>query len=424
MSFEHTVVVRGRKQRPEKIQELAARLAQSYDAKLVTQDEEEDGDDSDGYLELHVAFPRGGGTIEITSLLKGYRLHIDSQRDGNRDSWDDIGGLLNDLAAKLGSEVDEETAAAMIEESETEPETGAPILRPLVWEFPDDPMVTDLGDEAMLGPFVLAAPITQQGATSRQVYLPAGRWFELHSGRIFDGPTTIDASISTAALPLYVRAGAILPTTDSLEIYPGAAPSSFTLYEDDGSQLTEGARTTITVTPRSDGASVALDHDSATSARTLHVRVHRVDGMVSGVDGAQSFQVDPDDRSLVATATDATHLALAFHYDPAIAEPDPPVAVTFEIHVPAGTLQATPIAIVTSTDTWTQQTPLAWISAGVARGTVTLPRGEWFEYKVTRGSWETVEKQASCAEVANRSRFAAAGTQIETVATWRDRCGN
>ena len=302
--------------------------------------------------------------------------------------------------------------------------TGAPILRPLVWEFPDDPMVADLGDEAMLGPFVLAAPILEQGATTRHVYLPAGRWFELHSGRIFDGPATIEASLSTAALPLYVRAGAILPTTDSVEVYPGTAASSFTLYEDDGSQLTSGARTTITVTPRGDGATVAFDHDSAVAARTLQVRVHRVDGATTGVDGAQSFQYDPDDRSLVATAADAPHLALAFHYDPAIEDPDPPVAVTFEIHVPADTSQATPIAIVTSADAWTAQTPLAWVSAGVARGTVTLPRGDWFEYKVTRGSWATVEKLASCGEVANRSRFAAAGSQIDTVATWRDRCGN
>jgi len=302
--------------------------------------------------------------------------------------------------------------------------TGAPILRPLVWEFPDDAMVADLSDEAMLGPYVLAAPILHEGATSRHVYLPAGRWFELHSGRIFEGPTTIEASISTAALPLYVRAGAILPTTDSVEVYPGTEPSSFTLYEDDGAQLAGGTHTTITVTPNADGATVAFDHDSAVVARTLNVRVHRVDGAVTGVDGAQSFKYDPDDRSLLATAADAAHLALAFHYDPAIADPDPPVAVTFEVHVPADTSQATPISIVSSADTWTAQTPLAWVTAGVARGTVSLPRGEWFQYKVTRGSWTTVEKLANCGEVTNRSRFAAAGSQVDTVATWRDRCGN
>ena len=227
--------------------------------------------------------------------------------------------------------------------------TGAPILRPLVWEFPDDPMVANLGDEAMLGPFVLAAPITQQGATSRRVYLPAGRWFELHSGRIFDGPTTIDTAISTAALPLYVRAGAILPTTDGIEVYPGDQASSFTLYEDDGSQLAPGTRTTIGVKSTADGATVTFDHDSAIAARTLNVRVHRVDGAVTGVDGAQSFHYDPDDRSLTATAADATHLALAFHYDPAIADPDPPVAVI--IGSDHASLLAIPVAIWSKPDT-------------------------------------------------------------------------
>ena len=306
--------------------------------------------------------------------------------------------------------------------------SGAPILRPLVWEFPDDPMVADLGDEAMLGPSILVAPITGQGAMSRTVYLPAGRWFELHSGKIIDGPATITATISLSALPLYVRAGAIIPTDDAgtlgFEVYPSATPSTFTLYEDDGSQRTAGALTTITVTPNAAGATVAIDHDGAAPVRTIHVRVHRVDGAVSGVDGAQSFTVDPDDRSITAIAADAMHAALAFHYDPTITELAPPVNVTFEIHVPADTAQTSPISIVSSVDNWTAQTALAWVSAGIARGTVALPRGDWFEYKVTRGTWATVEKLANCSEVENRSRQAAAGAQIDTVATWRDRCGN
>jgi hypothetical protein len=120
MSFDYEVVVRARKKKGEKIRELATKLALSYAASLVTNDEDEESDDD--YLELHVAFPRGGGTIEITRLLKGYRLHIDSQRDGNRDSWEDIGSLLNDLASKLGTVVDDETAAGMIEESEDDTE--------------------------------------------------------------------------------------------------------------------------------------------------------------------------------------------------------------------------------------------------------------------------------------------------------------
>jgi hypothetical protein len=133
MSSDYTVVVRGRKKRADKIRELAAKLARSHDARLVTQSDDEDGfeadaedsdDDDAGHLELHVEFACGGGTIEITRLLKGYQLHIDSQRDGNRDSWHDIGGLLHDLAAKLGTEVDDETALEMIEESEVATDTA------------------------------------------------------------------------------------------------------------------------------------------------------------------------------------------------------------------------------------------------------------------------------------------------------------
>jgi alpha-glucosidase (family GH31 glycosyl hydrolase) len=74
------------------------------------------------------------------------------------------------------------------------------------------------------------------------VYLPAGRWFELHSGAIFDGPTTITASATLAALPIYVREGAVIPSSEQgalvLDVYPSfrpaPAPSRFVLFEDDG----------------------------------------------------------------------------------------------------------------------------------------------------------------------------------------------
>ena len=81
------------------------------------------------------------------------------------------------------------------------------------------------------------------------------------------------------------------------------------------------------------------------------------------------------------------------------------------------------ISIASSANGW-QHAPLTWIAPGLARGTLVVPRGEWFDYKVTRGTWETVEKLASCGEASNRYRLGAAGTRIDTVATWRDRCGN
>jgi alpha-glucosidase len=305
--------------------------------------------------------------------------------------------------------------------------TGAPILRPLVWEFPADPAVGDLGDEAMLGPFVLVAPIVEPGATSRAVYLPAGRWYELHSGAIFDGPATIQVASSLAALPMYVRAGAILPSWPAgadgpleLDVYPGP-PSTFTLYEDDGGSFAPGARTTIELAAEPDGARLALTRDAAAPARTITVRVHRVDGTVTGVDGAAAFHADPDARALVATVTDAQQIALRFHYDPAIADPRPPVAMTFEVQVPLDTPLDPPIHVATSANAWAF-VALDRVSPGLARGTLVVPRGEWLDYKFTRGAWETVEKLAGCAEAPNRHRVGAAGTKVDTVVTWRDRC--
>ena len=124
--------------------------------------------------------------------------------------------------------------------------TGAPIIRALFMDFPDDPKVADLGDEYMFGPAFLVAPVTEQGATSRMVYLPAGvDWYNYWTNERVQGGQTIKADAPIETLPLLVRAGSILPLGEPIEnthqvqkiakvrIYPGAS-GDFTLYGDDG----------------------------------------------------------------------------------------------------------------------------------------------------------------------------------------------
>lgn len=91
---------------------------------------------------------------------------------------------------------------------------GAPVLRPLVWEFPHDPRVRNRSDSFMLGPALLVAPVRERGVQERSVYLPAGRWYDFHTGNAVDAPsdgavTVVEAPLAT--LPLYLRGGSMLP---------------------------------------------------------------------------------------------------------------------------------------------------------------------------------------------------------------------
>jgi alpha-D-xyloside xylohydrolase len=125
-------------------------------------------------------------------------------------------------------------------------ETGAPFMRALFMDFPNDAKVAEIGDEYMLGPAFLVAPVTDQGATSREVYLPAGAdWYNYWTNERVHGGQTITVNAPIDTIPLFVRAGSILPlgvpvesTNETqrlakLKVYPGA-DADFTLYQDDG----------------------------------------------------------------------------------------------------------------------------------------------------------------------------------------------
>jgi alpha-D-xyloside xylohydrolase len=125
-------------------------------------------------------------------------------------------------------------------------ESGAPYMRALFMDFPGDPSVAAIADEYMFGPAFLVAPVTEQGATSRMVYLPAGAdWYNYWTSERVHGGQTIKVDAPIEVLPLFVRAGSIVPLGEPVEsthqpqklarlrVYPGA-DADFTLYDDDG----------------------------------------------------------------------------------------------------------------------------------------------------------------------------------------------
>lgn len=123
--------------------------------------------------------------------------------------------------------------------------TGAPIVRPLVYEYPADKQVRNISDEYMLGSFVLVAPVIAPGKEAREVYLPDGDWYDYYTGEKYSGGRYILADAPLDKVPVFIKAGAIIPVADgeirsteditedkiSILTYPGKG--SFVHYQDD-----------------------------------------------------------------------------------------------------------------------------------------------------------------------------------------------
>jgi len=136
---------------------------------------------------------------------------------------------------------------------------GYTMMRPLVMDFRADTNVLGIKDQYLFGPALMPCPVTASGVTARNVYLPAGAiWFDFWTGQTNSGGQTISATAAIDTLPLYVRAGSILPygpdiqyatqSVDPMElrVYRGAN-GSFTLYEDEGDNYNYESGTCATI---------------------------------------------------------------------------------------------------------------------------------------------------------------------------------
>jgi len=164
------------------------------------------------------------------------------------------------------------------------------LMRPLVMDWRDDVVAQNISDEYLFGPAILVSPVYVQGSTTRSVYLPQSTWYDFWTGEKIEGAKRITTDAPLSKLPLFVRAGSIIPmgpamewTTEKpadpieLRIYPGA-DGDFTLYEDENDtyNYTKGAHSTI-----------ALHWDD--TARTLIIGARQ--GSFPGMLNAHTFRV-------------------------------------------------------------------------------------------------------------------------------------
>jgi alpha-glucosidase len=129
-------------------------------------------------------------------------------------------------------------------------DTGAPVWRPLYWEFPDAPDCAGVEDQLMLGPSLLVAPVVHRGARQREVVLPPGRWLAWDDDAEYVGPRKLRVDAPLERLPLFLRAGALVPSRSPV-LHAGEQPAEPCILE---------------VAPGADGAADWIEDDGETTA--------------------------------------------------------------------------------------------------------------------------------------------------------------
>ena len=164
-------------------------------------------------------------------------------------------------------------------------QTGMPIMRALVLDYQDDENVYNIGDQYLFGKDLMICPVTTKGAQTRTVYLPAGKWIDYWTGKTYDGKQHVNVVCPLDTLPIFVKAGAIIPmqpamnyvgekpvTTLTLDIYPGSG-SAF-VYEDDNTSLQyqQGryASTSISSNFKKESASIRINKPIGNFTPTKH----------------------------------------------------------------------------------------------------------------------------------------------------------
>jgi alpha-glucosidase len=226
-------------------------------------------------------------------------------------------------------------------------DTGVPVMRPLVLDYPGDRRVHEIDDEYFFGDALLVAPVTTAGAAGRRVFLPPGTWFDYWTGQRHAGDRFVEYAAPPDVMPLFVKGGAIIPMQPEMgyvgekavdpltfDVYPSAR-SAAALYEDDGTSLEyqRGAFARTRVSCVETAAAVTLNVSApvgpfTVAPRSYEFRVHldraptrvRIDGTpirqasANEAPGGASWSFDPAASTLVVR-TDVAKKTLPVRVD-------------------------------------------------------------------------------------------------------------
>jgi alpha-glucosidase len=200
--------------------------------------------------------------------------------------------------------------------------TGAPILRPLFWSYPNDTTTYSMDDEFLCGDALLVAPVTRPGVEYRHVYLPAGSWFHLWTGTRIDGPAHVVAHAPLGRPPVYVRANAAVPLLPEMNyvgqqspdpltvvLYPNDGAARATFYEDagDGYEHLAGAYARRAITCEVEGGNIRVvmgeqEGSFVPARRRVRFELREIASeprQVEAEGASAAWRYDPEERRLI-----------------------------------------------------------------------------------------------------------------------------
>jgi len=266
--------------------------------------------------------------IEFAAFVPIMRVH--GNLGLNRAPW--AFGEVAERAASQAIRLRSALLPYIYSAERTDFSSGIGPVRPLLWEYPNDPQARLLTNEWMFGDSLLASPVLVQSEKSHSTYLPSGEWIDYWTGNSFSGQQTIQRPTDSAGwtdIPLYVRRGSIVALTEPeglaiknpcsvvLDMFPAKdANIPFQLYEDDGLSYDYEKHSYFQqiISMQQDRSEVRLNfaaasgtHDPSTTCVIL--RVHS-DAILGPVSNRAAIQCSPSQRFLLSELSpDRKHVA-------------------------------------------------------------------------------------------------------------------
>ncbi|GKU76494.1 TIM-barrel domain-containing protein [Paenibacillus sp. L3-i20] len=184
--------------------------------------------------------------LQFSALTPVFRVHGNLQHQ--RQPW--YYGNTAEEAAKGAIQLRYSLIPYMYTYERSALENGNGLVRPLLFDYPNDAAASNYTEAWMFGDYLLAAPIVDQSQTTKNIYLPAGTWTDYFRGITYAGGQNITYPVNAETwsdIPLFIKKGAIIPSQKTqdyigqsavskvnVDVFPDTTATSFTYYEDDG----------------------------------------------------------------------------------------------------------------------------------------------------------------------------------------------